>query len=83
MSSPRPRHQLGTTRYEFQPVGWDLIDPRWKQHNLKPGDIVAKTTIPGCPAPGTMGHTYVSDPESGEFRGLVLVKSLKPVRRTR
>jgi len=46
-----------------------------RAHQPNPGDLVVKTKVPGCPPNGTMGHCYVKDAETGEFRGLVLVNS--------
>ena len=67
------------TVYRFEPVGWDVFDRR--AHQANPGDLVVKTQVPGCPPNGTMGHCYVKDAETGEFRGLVLVNSLVKVGR--
>jgi hypothetical protein len=64
-------------RYAFDPVGWDIFDAR--PHQPKPGTIVVKTQPYGTPKNGTMGHCFVEDAETGEFYGLVLEASLKPV----
>jgi len=61
--------------YVYEPVGLDLWDA--KPHGPKRGDRVVVTQPYGTPRNGTMGMTYVNDAESGEFRGLVLKKSLK------
>jgi hypothetical protein len=65
------------TIYEFHPVGLDLFDRR--PHHPVPGTRVRKTQPHGCPRNGTMGHCYIEDADSGEFFGLVLVKSLRKV----
>jgi hypothetical protein len=62
------------TIYEFRPVGWDIWDNRT---SLTAGDLVVKTQPHGCPTNGTMGHCFVADPETGDFLGLVLLKSLR------
>lgn len=67
----------GATVYEYQPVGFDLFDARTR---LQRGDHVVKTEIPGCPRNGTMGHCFVASATTGDFIGLVLVKSLRRVR---
>ena len=66
------------TTYRYEPVGLDVWDRRAHQPN--PGDIVVKTKVPGAPPNGTMGHCYVKDAYTGEFRGLVLLASLKRVK---
>ena len=66
------------TLYEYQPVGWDIFDPRT---DLQPGDHVVKIQPAGTPRNGTMGHCFVGDPRNGAFIGLVLVKSLRRVRK--
>lgn len=65
-------------RYIFSPVGVDLWDRRGNQP--QPGTLVEKTQPYGCPANGTMGHCFVKDSATGEFKGLVLEASLKPMR---
>lgn len=62
--------------YRFQPVGFDLFDP--KPHQPKPGALVRKVQPVGCPRNGTMGFTYVQG-LTGEFHGLVLLNSLVKV----
>jgi hypothetical protein len=64
--------------YTFEPVGWDVFDPR---HDLPRGSRVVKTQPVGCPKNGTMGHCFVADAATGEFIGLVLTASLKPARK--
>lgn len=63
--------------YEYQPVGWDIFDPRT---HLQRGDRVVKIQPAGTPKNGTMGHCFVGDPETRDFIGLVLVKSLRRVK---
>jgi hypothetical protein len=63
-------------RYVFNPVGLDIWDART---DLQKGDIVEVKAIPGCPAPGTMGHCHVY--HEGHFAGLVLVNSLEKMKR--
>lgn len=63
--------------YIYEPVGWDVFDAR--PHQPKAGDLVVKTQPHGCPKNGTMGHCYVNDARTGEFRGLVLLGSLAPL----
>ena len=65
--------------FKFEPVGYDLFDRRANQP--EPGALVVKTQPHGCPKNGTMGHCFAADAETGAFYGLVLVNSLKPVRR--
>ena len=67
-----------TATYRFDPVGVDVWDRRENQPNR--GDLVRKTQPFGCPKNGTMGHCFVEDAATGEFRGLVLLASLKRVR---
>jgi hypothetical protein len=67
-----------TAVYRFDPVGWDVFDRRANQPNR--GDLVVKTQPAGCPPNGTMGHCFVADAATGEFRGLVLVASLQRVK---
>ncbi len=61
--------------YLLRPVGLDATDRRvapWK-------DSIVRVVQPyGCPANGTMGHTYVES-RAGEFIGLVLLASLEPL----
>lgn len=66
-----------TTTYRFEPVGFDLFDP--KPHQPKPGSLVKKVQPHGCPRNGTMGFTYVQG-LTGEFHGLVLLNSLTKVK---
>lgn len=62
-------------KYVFSPVGWDVFDPKTK---LREGSIVVKVQPYGCPRNGIMGMTYVGDPETGEFIGMVSLSSLTP-----
>jgi hypothetical protein len=64
-----------TKVYEYQPVGMDIWDPCIV--DLKPGMKVKKCQPQGCPKNGTFGHCYVCNAETGQFLGLVLMKSLK------
>jgi len=60
--------------YIYAPVLLDLIDGRT---GLTKGDRVLVIKSPqGCPSSGTMGHTYVGHPVTGEFIGMVHVNSL-------
>jgi hypothetical protein len=61
--------------YTFEPVGWDVYDRRANAPDA--GTRVVKTQPYGTPRNGTMGMCFVQDAESGEFYGLVMVKSLK------
>ncbi len=71
---------MRTTRYTFNPVGFDVFDRRASQPD--PGAQVVKTQPAGCPRNGTMGHCYVEDAETGQFYGLVLTASLTPAKGT-
>jgi hypothetical protein len=61
------------SRYFYFPNMLDRIDGRTE---LKAGDEVKVINMPGCPKAGTMGHTFVGDPDTGQFIGLVHVNSL-------
>lgn len=61
-------------RYIYEPVGLDRWDART---SLKRGETVVKIQPHGTPRNGTLGHTYVGDPETGAFIGLVLTGSLR------
>jgi len=63
--------------YKFHPVGWDVFDAR---HDIADGTLVVKTSPPGCPPNGTMGHCFIAHADTGKFIGLVMVASLKPAR---
>jgi hypothetical protein len=66
------------SNYVYVPVGMDVWDART---SLKLGDEVKVIKSPhGCPPSGTMGHTYVGDPVTGHFIGLVLCNSLVSVK---
>lgn len=60
--------------YMFDPIGWDLFDPKT---TLKKGDLVTVVKLDNCPPPNTMGHCHVNF--NGQFAGLVHCNSLKPV----
>jgi hypothetical protein len=60
--------------YIFEPVGCDVWDSR---SLVEPGTLVVKTSLPGCPKSGVMGHTHIARADDGSFAGLVLVNSLK------
>jgi hypothetical protein len=60
--------------YTYDPVPMDIFDAKTP---LKKGDIVKVVKLPGCPAPNVMGHCHVE--KDGQFMGLVLTNSLKPV----
>lgn len=64
--------------YVFEPVGLDVWDRRMGQPER--GARVVKVQPAGCPRNGTMGHCFVADAETGDFRGLVLLASLRPER---
>jgi hypothetical protein len=66
---------VGKRVYIFEPVGWDRFDA--KPHQPNEGDRVVKVQPYGCPKNGAMGHTYVADAETLEFRGLVHLNSLR------
>lgn len=59
--------------YLIEPVGFDAFDPRVRNYA---GRRVVKVQPAGCPKNGTMGHCYVQTVDTGEFVGLVLLKSL-------
>lgn len=61
--------------FTYEPVGMDIWDRR--EYQPARGDVVVKVQPQGCPRNGTMGHCYVADAATGEFRGLVLLASLK------
>lgn len=69
---------MSKRRYTYRPVGLDVWDRRPNQP--QPGTVVVKTQPAGCPRNGAMGHCFVEDADTGEFYGLVLVKSLDPIR---
>jgi len=58
--------------YVFQPVGWDVCDPKTF---LKAGAKVQVRNLRGAPKANTMGHAHVFD-ERGAFAGLVSTASL-------
>lgn len=63
--------------YKYEPVGMDIFDAR--KYQPKRGTLVVKCSGgAGSPKNGTMGHCFVKDAATGEFYGLVLVKSLVP-----
>ena len=61
--------------YVFNPVGWDIFDPKT---DLRPGELVRVIHPHGCPPPNTMGCAHVERLASGEFVGLVSTASLSP-----
>lgn len=73
------RVRVGTT-YRYDPVSWDIFRPA--NNGLQPNQPVRVVNLPGCPRAGTMGHCHVEayNPETDqfEFKGLVLLASLKP-----
>jgi hypothetical protein len=75
---PGTRKPNTTTVYRYEPVGWDVFDRRPNQPER--GTLVRKCSPAGCPPNGTMGHCFVEDAETGDFYGLVLVKSLQKAR---
>ena len=64
-------------KFEYQPVLFD----RMSGVNLEAGAIVVKVQPHGTPRNGTMGMTYVGDPETGAFIGMVCLNSLTPVKK--
>jgi len=62
--------------YIYDPCLLDQIDRRT---NLRKGAVVHVQNLPGCPKANTMGHCHVSDPETGQFLGLVCSASLQPM----
>jgi hypothetical protein len=75
--STQGRNAMTKKQFVFRPVGMDIFDRR--PHQPKEGTVVVKCQPAGTPKNGTMGHCFVEDAETGEFYGLVLVKSLQPV----
>ena len=59
--------------YIIEPVGFDAFDDRVRHYA---GRRVRKVQPFGGPKNGTMGHCYVETVDTGEFVGLVLLKSL-------
>ncbi len=70
---------MRTTRYTFNPAGFDVFDRRASQPET--GTLVVKTKVYGAPPNGTCGHCYVKDAETGQFYGLVLTASLTPTKK--
>lgn len=68
-------------KYVYEPVLFDRINP--PAMGLEPGATVVKIQPHGCPRNGTMGMTYVGHPETGEFIGMVCLKSLSPAKGSR
>lgn len=68
--------------YVYDPVMWDQIDPPVgvTQRLLSKGDLVRVVRLNGCPPPNCMGHTYIANPDTNEFLGLVHTNSLIPAR---
>lgn len=56
----------------------DIFDARSKWHPERGTLVVKCSGGAGAPPNGTMGHCFVKDAVTGEFYGLVLVKSLVP-----
>jgi hypothetical protein len=67
-------------RYVFHAAGYDLFDAG--PYTPDNGTVVIKTQPHGCPRNGTMGQCYIANLE-GEFLGMVDLRSLTPVRRSR
>ncbi len=67
-------------KYIYHPVLFDQCNPP-KGRAIASGTTVVKIQPHGCPRNGTMGMTYIGDPETGEFIGLVMLSSLEPVQR--
>ena len=61
-------------KYRYEPVMFDVSHPPF---NVKPGDIVIPTNLPGCPKANTMGMCYVT--KDGKFAGMVCTNSLVPL----
>ena len=66
--------KVGQT-YTFDPVAWDIIDPKT---NCKKGDKVRVVKLHGAPPPNTMGCCHIED-LNGNFLGLVNTNSLQKV----
>ncbi len=66
--------------YKFDPVGWDIFDPKT---NLKKGDMVRVVNLPNAPKANTMGHCYVGHPQTGKFIGMVHCNSLTPIKKNK
>lgn len=64
-------------KFSYQPVLFDRMNPP-AGRELQPGDLVVKIQPNGTLPNGTMGMTYVGDPVTGEFIGLVMLASLVP-----
>lgn len=60
--------------YRYDPVLFDMIMER--PVPIPDDALVRKVEKAGCPRNGTMGMCYVENAETGEFYGLVMVKSL-------
>lgn len=65
---------MSTRTYRYEPVLFDAFTER--PVPLAEGTLVRKVEMAGCPRNGTMGMCYVENAETGEFYGLVMVKSL-------
>lgn len=62
--------------YRFHPVLLDLLHgPK-----LADGSLVRVINLHGAPPANTMGHCYISDPQTGQFIGMVCTNSLQPAR---
>ena len=62
--------------YVYSPVLIDIVNP---PYNVKAGDTVRVTNLPGCPKANTMGHAHVMHLD-GSFGGLVCTNSLQELR---
>jgi hypothetical protein len=65
-------------RYRYDPVLFDTLNPP-AGRQIEPGTVVVKITMHGAPRNGTNRMCYIGDPETGEFIGLVMEASLKPI----
>jgi hypothetical protein len=65
--------------YYYIPKGLDILAP---SRNAPPlGQVVVKVQPHGCPKNGTFGRCYVEDAGNGTFYGLVLLASLRRIRK--
>lgn len=64
-------------RFRYEPVLFDTMNPP-AGRSIEAGTIVVKIQPHGCPRNGTMGMTYIGDPDTGDFIGQVMLNSLVP-----
>jgi hypothetical protein len=63
--------------YVYDPVLYDQCDPHLT--HIEPGLFVRVLHLPGCPPANTLAHCHVEAAVTGEFLGLVLTNSLRPL----